>query len=549
MSTYPERENPSASAVARQLREAGDSVRGGAFGEALEAIGHLRREMPKNIYCIGLEKQIQKLIFLPEGSEKREILSSVVPNLIERAIDEAHRTGRSRALKNQRRESTASGTRAVALERLVTQYFGHAERYFREGDYEKALVELRRVHIIDPDNRQAREFEEKLVRLIEGGQHEEQQTRHRDESTSSRKVEELLSKRDDVQPQNGFPAVPHDEEDIPATLPEQLPPKRGESRRQKDSPSAPHRDENASSKRLEDLLSKRDDPPPRGAEPHRQEQGEKTGSTPEDTIDEVIPSPENVISIPIITIVAVVAAFVVGYLLITANSKPKSVPITSTEITDLARSVAAPEPPPPQRDSKKVAEGPVVRDSGVGAVRGLVAPARAAVERDTAGSPRLSPPATVRNQSIETAPANQPQQQESQGAKLRQQEPPAVVAPSTPSAVIERDTTGFAAFRAASENLFRAPGITVLSEPTYPDSALKNGLAGQVIVFVQLDANGHPITAKIYKSSHPVFEIPARRAALRSQYSAGATERGPVPSWIVVPFLFRPQSSSLSREE
>ncbi len=537
MSNYPERENPLAASVVRQLREAGDSIRGGAFGEALEAIGHLRREMPKNIYCIGLEKQIQKLTLLPEGSQRQEILSSI-PNLIDRAIDEARRSGKSRVPKNERRVSSASGTRAVALERLITQYFGHAERYFREGDYEKALVELRRVHIIDPDNRQAREFEDKLVGLIEAGREEEQPAPRRDEGTSSRKVEELLSRRDDVQSQKGFPAVPRDEESVSRKRREEVLPKRDEGRRKEEPSALRHHNESTSSKRLEELLSRRDEFPSGAKETFHVEQSEKANKTADNDVDEVFPPPENVISIPIITIVAVVAAFVVGYLLITVSSKPKSVPITSTEITELARSVASPDLPPPQRDAQKFAAGSVVHDSAARSTRGTITATTRTTERDTARSLPVPPLVTTTKKDIEIAPVIE-----------LHQELPALGAPPASSTTVKHDTTGFAAFRASSENLYRPPKVDVLSEPSYPDSALQNGLAGQVIVFVQLDANGHPLTARIYKSSHSVFEMPARRAALRSEYSAGATENGPVPSWIVVPFLFRPQSSTVSREE
>lgn len=52
-----------------------------------------------------------------------------------------------------------------ALESLKLQYFQNATRYLAKGDYDNALTEIKRVLLIDPEHRLAREYEVRVTEL------------------------------------------------------------------------------------------------------------------------------------------------------------------------------------------------------------------------------------------------------------------------------------------------------------------------------------------------------------------------------------------------
>jgi TonB family protein len=52
-----------------------------------------------------------------------------------------------------------------ALEALKLQYFQNATKFLAKGDYDNALAEIKRVLLIDPDHRLAREYESRVTEL------------------------------------------------------------------------------------------------------------------------------------------------------------------------------------------------------------------------------------------------------------------------------------------------------------------------------------------------------------------------------------------------
>ena len=83
------------------------------------------------------------------------------------------------------------------------------------------------------------------------------------------------------------------------------------------------------------------------------------------------------------------------------------------------------------------------------------------------------------------------------------------------------------------------PQIIKLEKPRFSDAAYRQGLEGQVVVQVQIDAEGRPQQAKVLTSSNPLLEEGILDAVLRSQFSPGRMSTGPVASSIVIPFRFR----------
>lgn len=81
--------------------------------------------------------------------------------------------------------------------------------------------------------------------------------------------------------------------------------------------------------------------------------------------------------------------------------------------------------------------------------------------------------------------------------------------------------------------------IVKLSRPGYPDIARRAGVEGDVIVGVQVDADGRPVHARIIRSTNPMFEKAALDAAMGGDYSPATMPTGPVKSWIRIPFLFK----------
>lgn len=81
--------------------------------------------------------------------------------------------------------------------------------------------------------------------------------------------------------------------------------------------------------------------------------------------------------------------------------------------------------------------------------------------------------------------------------------------------------------------------IVKLSRPDYPEIARRAGAEGEVIVGVQVDADGRPVDARIIRSTNPMFERAALAAAKDGEYSPATMPTGPVKSWIRIPFSFK----------
>ncbi len=155
-----------------QLWEIRTLVADGHYADALAIIRSAKALSPRNIYLIGLEKQVEKLLNLARTSslspsEKNGILESL-STLIGRAVEgmgDVSSSGRAPV------EESSDKAKETALETLKSQYFQHADEYLKKGDYKAALVEIRRVFIIEPDNEIAKDYEKNLQQLVQLQEH------------------------------------------------------------------------------------------------------------------------------------------------------------------------------------------------------------------------------------------------------------------------------------------------------------------------------------------------------------------------------------------
>ena len=70
--------------------------------------------------------------------------------------------------------------------------------------------------------------------------------------------------------------------------------------------------------------------------------------------------------------------------------------------------------------------------------------------------------------------------------------------------------------RFIDENLDRTPSHTVV--PAYPHVALRDRIEGEVQVCYHIDRRGRPYRVAVRRSTHRVFERPARRAVRASSW-------------------------------
>lgn len=136
--------------LARLLATARDRVESGAYADALASVREAKQLQPRNIYLLAFERQLEQLLELSAagklGDDERVDIVESIPGIMERALE-------------------GPGEQAAAHEWLKNQYFQHAHEYVKKGEYEHALAEIRRVFIIDPGNKTARDFELQIDEL------------------------------------------------------------------------------------------------------------------------------------------------------------------------------------------------------------------------------------------------------------------------------------------------------------------------------------------------------------------------------------------------
>ncbi len=163
-------QNTAANRIASLLATARDQVDAGQYHEALAAVRDAKKLSPRNIYVLAFERQIEQLTELSAagklGEEERADIVESIPGIMDRALDGSG----EQALPASPPPDAAAADRArvertAAHEWLKNQYFQHAHEYVKKGEYDHAIAEIRRVFIIDPENKIARDFELQIDEL------------------------------------------------------------------------------------------------------------------------------------------------------------------------------------------------------------------------------------------------------------------------------------------------------------------------------------------------------------------------------------------------
>jgi len=155
--------------VNRLLREAGDKAATGEYKAALTAVKKAKALDQANVFLLALERQLEQIEELAitgllSDAQKSDILGSL-PGLVNQACQSSTAPGASeagRADTAQEREA-----RIAAGRWLKNQYFQRSHDFVRKGEYDQALLELRKIFSIDDQDKVAREFELKIMQMLE----------------------------------------------------------------------------------------------------------------------------------------------------------------------------------------------------------------------------------------------------------------------------------------------------------------------------------------------------------------------------------------------
>lgn len=134
--------------------------------EALGKIVSLRVVLPRNIFVVGLQTQVEKLCSAEAaGSAEVVALRNTLPALLEKVVESTSNPASGKKPAQPAKPSGKSD-REKAIESLKAQYYGHADAFMRKGEYEKAVDEVRRVQLLDPNDPNAGPYLQKLEELI-----------------------------------------------------------------------------------------------------------------------------------------------------------------------------------------------------------------------------------------------------------------------------------------------------------------------------------------------------------------------------------------------
>ncbi|HXX64036.1 MAG TPA: TonB family protein, partial [Bacteroidota bacterium] len=409
------------------------------------------------------------------------ILESI-PAIIERAIESSRTPGvvtDISALRPGVDTSQEKKEKAAALEWLKNQYFQHAHEYVRKGEYQNALAEIRRVYIIDANNKVAQDFEKQIGQLAQ------------------------LKTQQSTRQQTGFLTVPPipDTAPVAARQPAQAP----------ESESTPMLTEEWSSPQQ---LLRKSTP---GAQKSKAPPAKKKGNM--------------LLMVLIFLALIILGAAILWYyqrFVMTRHSTDKSsLPPASSEQFIGAPSQANEQSYLVSRSdadslgaTPEVTEIPQSEDP---------APKERKTQHRTTPSKAGGTIADVRSEV--DAPKEQPE--------TRPTAPPVM---ATQSAPIEKSPAPVRTPDTASPSTFVAiqkdARIIKLERPKFSALAYQKGVEGQVVIQVQIDPAGKPVQTVVLRSTNDLLIQPIIEAVMSSQFAPAEMTSGPVTAWLTIPFKF-----------
>lgn len=474
-----------------QLHQALRDAQERHFVNALNTVRATKAAEPDNIYLVAIEKQVARLADLSlanllsedEGIEIMESLPELVNRALQRAPEQGdHGTYNALSYRSSLSPKENHPARANILSALKSQYFNRADDLIKKGDYQGALLEVRRIYVLDPSDHTARAYEQNIEQLT---------ALHKGEGDTA----ELTLEHDHRTSEPG-------EAVATLTKPEQI------------------RPEEVSTTVFSDSLLRDMEPPKSKPRRHR----------PSGTV---------------LVFLVVWALIGIGWLyMLVARGDSHETPAppiveqnrpaprdTKVQIREnpVKKSQQSTESgklqsPPGKPDSEKPQSepAPVTINNPLDGKDG-----KTAAETVPAATEKVSPAA-------ESDAAAQPVEKRTREFAVKPLVP-AHLRQATSSTVGSRDET-VAHQLEVSE---REPQILRLEQPKLSDIALKNSMEGEVTVQVQVDPEGNPLQARILKSTNEFFDAPVIDAVMQSKYSPGVMRTGPVTTWITIPFRFR----------
>ncbi len=432
----------------------------GKYAEALAKIKAAKAADPRNIYVIALEKQFAKLLSLSPGASFEEAREKL-PGLLDRALDSARKNQGAAQAPAVSSEQESEEEKEARLKEVRDHYFTRADEFMERGDYESALAEVRRVTIIDPENRIARQYEEKIA-LLTGTQIPEK------------------------------PAGTAEHQDAKKPSP---------------TPAAPAK------------------------EPQHSSPGHPLGQLPEGVVAPPTEKKKGMSRGMIIMMVGTIVAVGLGAAFFFTRGPGHANARLVYSLGDAQKIV--------------MAETQVIQ---VTPVQETAAPQQTQTSESASPSSTVAeePKATAKESkqaSVKTPQATPPKQESkpettTKAAPPQQSQPLASNATPAP-ATKEPESTSSAPPSQPFVAVEKEPKIVKLQAPKLPESAIRAGLTGRVIVKVLIDEQGKPSQAVILTSSNHVFDECVVNAVMSSKFEPGMMSSGPVQTWMSIPFIFK----------
>ena len=497
------------SVLKRQVLDIVELTRAGQFSKSIGTVKSAKSIYPKNIFLIALEKQLEKLLAmtytpaLTDPERQKELLESI-PNLVHRAVEAMEK---EEPIPTSRPPEHGE-EREAAFARLKDEYFQLADSYVKNGDYQNALQEIKRVLILDPENSTAKEYQKKINEFVD-----------------------LKAK----------------------ASPEQ----QGTAPQEKKNRPEPEPSHHVKEKGPIDTR-----PPQREKEP------ERTLSKP--PAEPIVPKRTKVSSTKAILIavpVFVACLAAVYFFFRPTDSNSKTATSTPANTSTIASNDVPKEPPKTEQQPQKQESQDVVVPASAENLQPATSENQNAGTQNKsetsseapAPSAETTPQVTEKtktnteSKSIEPPPSTS---EKSQGNKTRGsttnsyertpsrgletpevKQPPQLakldITPALPA------SNNAKASPAPIKYTERKPQVIRLVTPKYPEAARLTGAQGEVLVSVQIDPQGKPIRAKIVRTSNELFNAAVIDAVMHSQYSPGVMPSGPVTTWLTVPFTFK----------
>lgn len=158
--------------VNRLLKEACDKASTGEYNAALTAVKKAKALDQTNVFLLALERQLEQIgelaiTGLLSDAQKNDILGSI-PGLVDQASQSSSALEKPDAVESGRTETAGEHEARIAAGRwLKNQYFQRSHTFVRKGEYDQALQELRKIFSIDDQDKVAREFELKIMQMLE----------------------------------------------------------------------------------------------------------------------------------------------------------------------------------------------------------------------------------------------------------------------------------------------------------------------------------------------------------------------------------------------